>query len=136
MWYNFYMRTGFQNKDGVTYEPTNLKVLYAEDLQAIVDAILAKADADHNHSGVYAPALGTDDNYVTDAEKSKLANVSPIVAATSAPIAPEDGALWLDTSVALDAPTRSADVTKIVALSQSEYDALTPNASTLYVIVE
>jgi hypothetical protein len=30
------------------------------------------AAGDHNHSGVYAPALGSDDNYVTDAEKSAL----------------------------------------------------------------
>jgi hypothetical protein len=30
----------------------------------------------HNHTGVYAPVLGTDDNYVTDAEKTKLGNLS------------------------------------------------------------
>jgi len=30
------------------------------------------ATAGHNHTGTYAPALGTDDNYVTDAEKSAL----------------------------------------------------------------
>ena len=30
----------------------------------------------HNHTGTYAPALGADDNYVTDAEKTKLANLS------------------------------------------------------------
>jgi hypothetical protein len=30
------------------------------------------AAGDHNHSGIYAPALGSDDNYVTDAEKSAL----------------------------------------------------------------
>lgn len=30
----------------------------------------------HNHDGTYAPALGADDNYVTDAEKTKLANLS------------------------------------------------------------
>lgn len=34
------------------------------------------ATAGHNHSGVYAPVLGADDNYVTDAEKTKLANLS------------------------------------------------------------
>ena len=32
----------------------------------------------HNHTGVYAPVLGADDNYVTDAEKTKLANLSGI----------------------------------------------------------
>lgn len=30
----------------------------------------------HNHTGVYAPVLGVDDNYVTDAEKVKLTNLS------------------------------------------------------------
>jgi len=34
------------------------------------------AAAGHNHTGTYAPALGADDNYVTDAEKTKLANLS------------------------------------------------------------
>jgi hypothetical protein len=34
------------------------------------------ATAGHNHSGVYAPVLGADDNYVTDAEKVKLSNLS------------------------------------------------------------
>jgi hypothetical protein len=32
----------------------------------------------HNHNGVYAPILGSDDNYVTDAEKVKLSNLSGI----------------------------------------------------------
>lgn len=30
----------------------------------------------HNHNGVYAPALGADENYVTDVEKTKLSNLS------------------------------------------------------------
>jgi hypothetical protein len=30
------------------------------------------AEGNHNHSGVYAPVLGSDDNYVTDAEKAAL----------------------------------------------------------------
>ena len=34
------------------------------------------AAGDHNHTGVYAPVLGADDNYVTDAEKTKLSNIS------------------------------------------------------------
>lgn len=33
-------------------------------------------DASHNHTGTYAPVLGSDDNYVTDAEKTKLTNLS------------------------------------------------------------
>ncbi len=34
------------------------------------------AAGDHDHEGVYAPVLGEDDNYVTDAEKTKLSNLS------------------------------------------------------------
>jgi hypothetical protein len=34
------------------------------------------AAASHNHDGTYAPVFGPDDNYVTDAEKAKLANLS------------------------------------------------------------
>ena len=35
-----------------------------------------KSDTSHTHTGVYATVLGADDNYVTDAEKTKLANLS------------------------------------------------------------
>jgi hypothetical protein len=41
----------------VTYDDANNKIDF---------------DASHNHTGVYAPVLGGDDNYVTDAEKSNL----------------------------------------------------------------
>ena len=34
------------------------------------------AIAGHNHAGVYAPALGADDNYVTDAEKAAIGTIS------------------------------------------------------------
>jgi hypothetical protein len=34
------------------------------------------ASGDHDHDGTYAPVLGEDDNYVTDAEKVKLSNLS------------------------------------------------------------
>lgn len=43
------------------------------DLQTALDA---KSGTSHNHTGVYAPVLGTDDNYVTDAEKVKITNLS------------------------------------------------------------
>lgn len=33
------------------------------------------ATAGHNHAGVYAPALGADDNFVTDAEKTQIASI-------------------------------------------------------------
>lgn len=34
-----------------------------------------KAAGDHNHTGVYAPVLGADDNYVTDAEKTSIGTI-------------------------------------------------------------
>jgi hypothetical protein len=52
------------------------------------------------------------------------------------PSSPSDGDLWVDTSEILDTPVRSADITSIVALTQAEYDALTPVATTLYVITD
>ena len=42
----------------------------------ITDLTTSFATAGHDHTGVYAPALGADDNYVTDAEKTKLSNLS------------------------------------------------------------
>jgi hypothetical protein len=37
---------------------------------------IGAAAVGHNHTGVYAPALGLDDNYVTDAEKIVIGNTS------------------------------------------------------------
>ena len=45
---------------------------------ALSTGLAGKAAATHSHAGIYAPALGTDDNYVTDAEKVKLGNLSGI----------------------------------------------------------
>lgn len=44
----------------------------------ITDLTTSFATAGHNHTGVYAPVLGADDNYVTDAEKTKLSNIPEI----------------------------------------------------------
>ncbi len=38
----------------------------------ITDLTTSFATTGHNHTGVYAPVLGADDNYVTDAEKAAL----------------------------------------------------------------
>lgn len=38
----------------------------------------SKAEGDHNHTGVYEPAKGADDNYVTDAEKVKVAAIDQV----------------------------------------------------------
>lgn len=53
---------------------------------------------------------------------------------TTEPSNPEDGDLWVDTNVRYDLPVTSADIRIIIALTQAEYDALTPDATTLYVI--
>ena len=42
----------------------------------VYQALSGKADINHNHTGVYEPVKGADDNYVTDAEKIKLSNLS------------------------------------------------------------
>lgn len=42
----------------------------------ITDLSTSFATAGHNHTGVYAPVLGADDNYVTDAEKTVIGNTS------------------------------------------------------------
>lgn len=57
------------NHTGV-YEPADATILKDADIGVSV------ASQNHNHTGVYAPVLGADDNYVTDAEKTKLANLS------------------------------------------------------------
>lgn len=78
-----------------------------------------------------APALGADDNYVTDAEKAALHTHSAVIA---------QGATAADARAAIGAGTGDGDVvgtgiSAIVALTQAAYDALgTPDATTLYVI--
>ena len=57
-----------------------------------------------------------------------------IVYSDTAPTSPSDGDLWVDTSVRFDLPVTSATISSIVSLTQAEYDALTPVATTLYVI--
>jgi hypothetical protein len=73
------VNTGDQNLSGYSltshthigvYEPADATILKDADIGVTVAA------QGHNHDGVYAPVLGLDDNYVTDAEKTKLANLS------------------------------------------------------------
>lgn len=59
-----------------------------------------------------------------------------ITYSSTEPSNPEDGDLWIDTSERLDLPVTSADIKSIVTLTQAEYDALTPVATTLYVITD
>jgi hypothetical protein len=64
-------------------------------LQATLDA---KAATSHTHTGVYAPALGADDNYVTDAEKAALHTHPAVIA---------QGATQADARTAIGAGTSS-----------------------------
>lgn len=41
----------------------------------ITDLTTSFATAGHTHTGVYAPVLGADDNYVTDAEKTSIGTI-------------------------------------------------------------
>ena len=79
------------------------------------------------HSGSWA-------NYVY--QTGSGGSGSNITYSDTEPSTPSDGDLWVDTSEVLDAPVRSADITSIVALTQAEYDALTPDANALYVITD
>lgn len=66
--------------------------------EAETDALLAgKAATGHTHTGVYAPALGADDNYVTDAEKAAL-HTHPAVIAQGATAAAARTAIGAGTS--------------------------------------
>ena len=64
-------------------------------LQAALDA---KAATSHTHTGVYAPVLGADDNYVTDAEKAALHTHPAVIA---------QGATQADARTAIGAGTSS-----------------------------
>lgn len=59
---------------------------------------------------------------------------SIVIYSDTEPSNPTDGLLWVDTSERLPLPVGSDDVNKIVVLTQAEYDALTPDAATLYII--
>lgn len=76
-------------------------------------------------------ATGTDKKITWSDLKTKVVTYS-----ATAPTSPSDGDLWVDTSEQLALPVTSSDITNIVALTQAEYDALTPDASTLYVITD
>lgn len=71
---------------GSSHEPVSVTDSTSIDLTLTGQALTAAAifgttagtvaEGSHLHTGVYAPVLGEDDNYVTDAEKTKLANLS------------------------------------------------------------
>jgi hypothetical protein len=67
------------------------------DTTGLQTALDGKAATSHTHTGVYAPALGADDNYVTDAEKAAL-HTHPAVIAQGATQAAARTAIGAGTS--------------------------------------
>lgn len=60
--------SGMGDMTVAVYDPANK----AEQVLTTGDIGVSVASQSHNHTGVYAPVLGADDNYVTDAEKAAL----------------------------------------------------------------
>lgn len=87
----------------------------------------ALGTAANSNVGDFAPALGADDNYVTDAEKVVIGNTS----GTNTGDQDLSGYVESDPT----GVTGADQITNMMSLTQAEYDAIgTPNASTLYVI--
>lgn len=62
-----------RNLRGNVYDNAPASHAHAQsDVTGLATALAGKADTGHLHTGVYAPVLGADDNYVTDAEKAAL----------------------------------------------------------------
>lgn len=61
--------SGVSSTADVTYENLSAN----DDIGTGADQV---SQGDHLHTGTYAPALGADDNYVTDAEKTVIGNTS------------------------------------------------------------
>lgn len=86
-----------------------------------------KSDASHTHTGVYAPALGTDDNYVTDAEKIVIGNTSGTNSGDNATNTTSNS--YADGKVA-DSITNG--VTTIAPSQNAVFDALVGKAATIH----
>jgi hypothetical protein len=113
---------------------------------AKVDGIEDNATADQDLSGYLttsatldAIADGTTNRVFTDAEKTLLGNQSGTNTGdqdlSGYQLQPAEGAFVDGDKTKLDNAVESTDVSTIVKLSQAEYDALTPDAATLYVII-
>ena len=102
------MRT-FVNKPGVVFDAQKTTVIFAEDINEIITTLQDII------AGTY-PGIGGANITISDTE----------------PATPNEGDLWLDISASIGAPVRSEEITDIVVVTQAEYDALTPDANTLY----
>jgi hypothetical protein len=105
-----------------------------------VDGIDAGATADPTGAEIKALYEGeANTNALTDAEKTLLGNQSGSNTGdqdlSTYQLKPSEGAFVNGDKTKLDNSVESTDVTDIVSLSQGAYDALTPVATTLYVIV-
>lgn len=79
----------------------------------------------------FASALGADDNYVTDAEKTVVGNTSGTNTGDNSANTTYADRVNSDTA----GVTGADQITNMMSLTQTEYDAITPNATTFYVIV-
>lgn len=78
------MRTGFENKAGTTFDPDNLVVVYAEDMQAIADILnlpFRPKITSISNSSTPTPDADTCDQYVITA----LSGTATFGAPTGAP---------------------------------------------------
>ena len=89
---------------------------------SVYTALAGKADANHNHSGVYAPASHTH-------TKSQITDLANAVASTNG----VGGSAGLMSA----ADKEKLDGINIVVLTQAQYDAIaSPDSGTLYLIPE
>ena len=92
------------------------------DITELDTALAGKADANHNHSGVYAPASHTH-------TKSQITDLANAVASTNG----VGGSAGLMSA----ADKEKLDGINIVVLTQAQYDAIaSPDSGTLYLIPE
>lgn len=112
------------NSDGITEGSTNLFFTSAE--QTKLSGIETAATADQTDGEIKtAYENNANTNAFTDAEQTKLTGVA--TSATANPTAPESDPTGV---------TGADAITNMMSLTQAEYDAITPNATTFYIITD
>ena len=130
--------TRLANTSGTNTGDNAANTTYANDYRA-ANFI---ADTDYlsptTASTTYAPVLGADDNYVTDAEKVVIGNTSNTNTGDNAVNTLYSGLVGVTTEEAntIDSEPigNEAQILQVVSISQANYDLITPVATTLYVI--
>jgi len=104
---------------------------------AKVDGIQSGATADQD---LTTYQLKPSEGAFIDGDKTKLDNQSGTNTGdqdlSSYQVQPSEGAFVNGDKTRLDAAVQSTTVTDIVSLTQATYDALTPDASTFYIITD